>query len=228
MEYRVLAELLRELHALIPLGGGRPFARLCAHLGVYGESTETWMSWHARAVERTIGLPSARVDHAYIQAALARLKTSVKKQATFHQAGGIQNQRIEERLHWLGFTLFGTTAVVVAIHFVGLFIDVINGHATAHAGMTWMTVVAAYFPALGAALAGINNQGEFARLAIRNQVIAKRLEGFLLEVEEMSNRKYPVTLGEVALLSMRVSHLMVEEVINWRVIVLHRPLVPPA
>lgn len=227
MEYRVLAELIRELHFLIPLGGGRPFARLFAHLGGYGRPTESWMSWHARALERATGLPSARVDEAYVQTALVHLKTVVDGQTAFHETSHHRHHRLEHRLHWVGVSLFGLTAAVVAAHFVELAAGHSTGHENAHDGMGWMIVVAAFFPVVGAALAGINNQGEFARLAMRNEAMADRLQGCAQEIDDLSRRAGTLRLVDVVRLSMCVAQLMIDEVVDWRVIFLHRPLVPP-
>jgi hypothetical protein len=46
MEYRLLAELIRQIRILIPLGGGRPVPSPPIHLGVYENLTQTWMYWH--------------------------------------------------------------------------------------------------------------------------------------------------------------------------------------
>ena len=75
MEYRVLAELVRELRILAPLGGARPMPRTSPHLANYGDPTRSWMYWQVRAIAREVGLPDVRVDRAYIdaQAALADL-----------------------------------------------------------------------------------------------------------------------------------------------------------
>ena len=51
-EYRLLAELIRELRFLVPLGGGKPLPRMPAHMAVYGDPARTWMYWHMRAIAR--------------------------------------------------------------------------------------------------------------------------------------------------------------------------------
>ena len=58
-EYRLLAELIRELRFLVPLGGGKPLPRIPAHLAVYGDPARTWMYWYVRAIAREIGIPAA-------------------------------------------------------------------------------------------------------------------------------------------------------------------------
>ena len=73
MEYRVLAELIRELRLLIPLGGGRPLPRTPTHLAVYGDPAQTWMYWHLRAIARATGIPSVRATPAYLGESLGSL-----------------------------------------------------------------------------------------------------------------------------------------------------------
>ncbi len=224
MEYRVLAELIRELLLLIPLGGGRLIARPIPHLGGYGKVVETWMSWHARAVERVTGLPSVRVDKAYVRTMLEYLKKVVDGQAEFHQLSYSRHHRIEHRLHNLGLCLFSLTALAVAIHFNSLWV----GHESIPGGMGWTTVAAVFLPVVGAALMGIKYQGAFARLAMRNEAMAEGLTQYGRTIDALMSREVPPTSAEVVELTMSVAQLMIDEVVDWRVIALVRPLVPPA
>lgn len=83
MDYRLVAELVRQLRFLIPLGGGRPFPRVPPHLSTYGNPPETWMYWHVRAIERATGLPTARITPEYVKACLAYLDNVVRGQICF-------------------------------------------------------------------------------------------------------------------------------------------------
>lgn len=224
MEYRVLAELIREFLLLIPLGGGRLIARPIPHLGGYGKVMETWMSWHARAVERVTGLPSVRVDKAYVRTMLEYLKKVVDGQAEFHQMSYSRHHRIEHRLHNLGLRLFSLTALAVAIHFTNLWV----GHESTPGGMGLTTVAAVFLPVVGAALMGIKYQGAFARLAMRNEAMVQGLTQYGKTIDALMSREVPPTSAEVVELTMSVAQLMIDEVVDWRVIALVRPLVPPA
>lgn len=225
MEYRVLSELIRELHFLIPLGGWRPIARPFSHLGGYGRTMETWMSWHARAVERVTGLPSVRVDKAYVLTMIEHLKEVVQGQVRFHRKGYLRHQRIEHRLHQWGLWLFGLTAFAVAIHLGELWV----GHGGTRGGMGLMTVTVVLFPVAGSALMGIKYQGAFARLAMRNEAMAEGLTQYGEMIDGLMRRKVPPpTSAEAVELTMSVAQLMLDEVVDWRVIALVRPLVPPS
>ena len=64
IDYRLLAELLRVQRFLAPLGGSAPLARPGPHQS-YGDTRDTWVYWHFKAVERAAGMPSAKLDAAY-------------------------------------------------------------------------------------------------------------------------------------------------------------------
>lgn len=228
MEYRLLAELIREIHFLIPLGGGRPMTRPFSHLGGYGRPMETWMSWHARAVERATGLASARIDGTYVLATLKRLKDVVDGQVAFHRRCYDHHHRIEHRLHRWGGLLFVVTAAVVALHLSILLVEIQTDDGSAHSGMGLMTVMAAFFPVAGAALAGIKHQGAFARLAMRNEAMVEGMTQYGQTINVLMKRKVPPTSAEAVKLAVSVAQLMIDEVVDWRVSALVRPLVPPA
>jgi len=94
--------------------------------------------------------------------------------------------------------------------------------------------LAGFLPAMGAATAGINNQGEFQRLSMRSKAMAERLRlldtratNLLARLESTSR---PWVLGasvDVRELATEAAQLMVNEVLDWRVIFLDRPLREP-
>jgi len=43
LEYLLLAELIRQLRFLAPLGGVRLITSITAHIAIYGDPTQTWM-----------------------------------------------------------------------------------------------------------------------------------------------------------------------------------------
>ena len=84
MDYRVLAELIRELRIMIPLGGAQPPPRTSPHLASYGDPARSWMYWQVRAIGRATGLPDARVTAAYIADQVADLLDFIAGQSAFH------------------------------------------------------------------------------------------------------------------------------------------------
>ncbi len=226
MDYRLVAELIRQLRLLIPLGGGRPFPRLAPHLGQYGNPRESWMHWHVRAVERAAGLPQQRFTPESLGECLSDLKKVIGQQVDFHEVNSRRSERLDHRLHTLGLWLFGMTAAAVGVHFLPHLVGWAGG------SLEWpdsfargLTAISAIFPALGGALAAINNQGEFARLAKRSHAMKERLEEIQQEISTLE--KSPPTSSRTIEIAVRTAQLMVDEVSDWRVIFQDRPPVLP-
>jgi hypothetical protein len=113
MEYRLLAEMIRQLRVLIPLGGGRPLPRTPTHLGLYGSLTQTWMYWHTRAIARATGIPQAKVKPEYLLDCLSYIDELVGRtkegQFQFQKDTEIRTEHIAHRLHKTSTYLFGIT-----------------------------------------------------------------------------------------------------------------------
>jgi hypothetical protein len=229
MDYRLVAELVRQLRFLVPLGGGRPFPRISPHLGSFGNPARTWMYWHVRAIERVTGLPSAHVTSDYLKYYLDYLDGVVKGQVLFHQSSQERLEKIDHRLHFWGFILFVATGLVCL------------GHLLHHGDLfwlprlelpewlpPWLTLGSAVLPALGAALAAINNQGEFLRTSKRYDAMAQQLTTVRNEIKTLREAPTSPTFGEVLPIATKVAQLMVDEVLDWRVLFQDRPPVLPA
>lgn len=234
MDYRLVAERVRQLRILTPVGGGRPFARLPAHLGTYGDPAETWMNWHVRAVEREIGLPTQQVNSALLKSYLDFLDGAVLSgpsgQINWHEENSKRLERIDQRLHVAGLCLFVLTALAGVVHFVPYLAEQAGFLKVALPEWlpSWLTLMCAVFPALGAALTAIRNQGEFMRVAKRSRAMAGRLEQIKKELDEFRNTQNEMTDERVVENAVKLAQLMVDEVLDWRVVFQDRPLVPPA
>jgi hypothetical protein len=230
LDYRMLAEMVRHLRLVAPLGGVRPVPPVPAHWATYGEPSATWMAWYARAVERDLGLPSAVVDKAYLSTCLEQLIQLIKGQVSFHAASARRSDHIEHRLHRWGILLLAATLLACGLHFAaGVFAWHLPGGLPAA-----LTFCCGLFPALGAALAGILNQGEFRRVAKRSLAMREQLEKLLTETENVAaavNGCGAAASQLSPLVSARtseVARLLVHEVLDWRVVFLDRPLNTPA
>lgn len=231
LEYRLAAELIRQLRCLVPLGGGRPFPHVAppAFLADYGDVAQTWMYWLRRAVARATGIPTAVVTRAYVHECITYIKGVVEGQVAFHDTNATRATRIKHRLHRFAFGLLVITVVAVVLHLLPhlglprIVPDRLEG---------WLTFVSGAFPALGAALAGIENQGEFTRIAKRSGAMAENLRRLLQETDAKlatagTPAAPPPRLDEVAQLANRIAQLMVDEVADWRVVFADRPQPDP-
>jgi hypothetical protein len=225
LEYRVLAELVRALRILIPLGGSRPLPRTAAHLAAYGDPAQSWMNWQARAIARAVGLPEARVTGSYIKANLDEMveflgtTTPPHGQIGFHHINCERMERIHHRLHRMTLILFTASIMAVGLNWLVRFawpaeIDRVN---------QWLILFSAFLPALGATLASINNQGEFARLQRRSHAMADSLRAVREKVFNLDVDPHPPPLAIVSELAAQIASMMVDENTEWRIVVLDVP-----
>jgi hypothetical protein len=237
MEYRLLAELIRQLRILIPLGGGRPFPRTPAHLGLYGSLTETWMYWHMRAIARATGVPGARVSPEYVLGCLNYVDKIVgapdQGQLKFQNDTEKRSENIAHRLHIISTSLFVLTLVGIATHLLlepvllPRWLD-FEIPESFHKGLDrWLVMASAFLPALAAALAGISNQGEFARLAKRSAAMAVYFKGFAKQIAALrladAQDGDGLKLSQVIPLAGEIAEVMVDEVADWRIVFIDRP-----
>jgi hypothetical protein len=93
-----------------------------------------------------------------------------------------------------------------------------------------LTFACGFLPALGAAMAAISNQGEFRRVARRSKAMSKQLATLLMHIEKLETGiQQPRATGAqqhsrlTGALASEVARLLVNEVLDWRVVFLDRP-----
>lgn len=224
LDYRLLAEMVRHQRLIVHLGGQRAAPSVPEHWLAYGDLAASWMAWQARAVERALGLPAAIVDRAYLAACVDDLRRQLQEQIDFHVATSTRSHRIEHRLHWLEIALLMLTILCCGQHLLQGF-----WHDWPQLPGPALTFCCGFFPAAGAALAGISNQGEFRRIALRSNSMSERLEQHLNRLNRLEARlQRPGVLrqqlsAELAGLASETARTMVNEVLDWRVIFQDRP-----
>jgi hypothetical protein len=97
-------------------------------------------------------------------------------------------------------------------HKPSLFVTVAEG---------WLLVAAAALPALGAALEGISNQGEFVRIAKRSTAMALGFKAFAAAITALKRGSAP-RLADVTPLAGHIAKAMVDEVVDWRTVFIDR------
>ena len=221
-EYRLLAELIRALRFLVPLGGGRPLPRLPAHLIVYGDPAHSWMYWHMRAIARQVGIPAARVSDSYVRDCLEFLACMVgdaqSGQWGFHL-------RAAQRAEWMGSRLKVAALALFVITILGvgfrLALRLMHAPALPLDADRWLVLLAAALPALGAALEGIGNQGEFIRIGKRSRAMAAGFQAYAARIAALNGKTN--RLAEVIPLAGGIAKAMVDEVVDWRTVFIDRP-----
>jgi hypothetical protein len=119
MEYRLLAELIRHLRILIPLGGGRPLPRAGA-LTIYESLAQTWMYWDMRAVARATGIPPAKITSRYLLDYIRYIAkivgTHESGQLYFHRLTKKRSESITLLLESIAYDLFILSFCFVVVH----------------------------------------------------------------------------------------------------------------
>ncbi|MBL8813260.1 MAG: hypothetical protein JNM43_24040 [Planctomycetaceae bacterium] len=228
LDYRLLAEIIRHQRLIAHLGGERASPRIPEHLSSYGDVGASWMAWYARGIERSLSLNRVVVDRTYLQASLQDLEAQLggpDGQIVFHQRTASRASRIEHRLHLLEVTLLILTLTCCCQHLLqGFWPDWF------HVSGRLLTFCCAFFPAVGAALAGISNQGEFRRIAQRSSSMTERLTHQLEKIRRLRElletpKLVPKQLSpEIAAIAGETARTMVNEVLDWRIIFQDRPL----
>jgi hypothetical protein len=174
------------------------------------------MYWHLRSIVREAGLIKVRFDAGYLE----DVKTFVNAegiwgQIGYHELNAERLEKVNERLRRLGIILFLSAFTAAFLHFF------IPDESRSSALLTLVTIVG---PALGAALAAIRSQGEFERLVKRSKAMASQLK-------RVSDQLGRLTIREGELASVRLNevvgnaaHLMVNEVLDWRIFFQQRPV----
>lgn len=232
LDYRLTAELVRHLRMVAPLGGRRPFPQVPANWAIYGQPGASWMAWYVRAVERWLGLPAAFVDKNYLDDYLKHLEHLVIGQISYHQKNARRCHHMETRLHLSGIILLGLTLLACAMH---LGLDVLPDSYRPARLSPWLTFFCGFLPALGAALAAIMNQGEFRTLTKRSKAAREQLRRLLKEITSL-RKQIAATPGssmrqfstQADALASSTAGLLVNEVLDWRVVLLDQPLRPPS
>lgn len=225
IDYRHLAELLRQMRVLTLTGSSTLEIRQTAHTGETAEdSGSAWVGWYYRAMVRDIGMVGARADAAYAQgvAQLAQ-KTELHEQAQYHRSTERISHKLDRRLDLAGRTLFGLTALVCAAYFIASLVSawVTESRALVEIFLTSL------MPAFGAALYGIRVQGEFARIAHRARHMKEQLSEISASLEADATRG-TLTLSRVSFLTEKAAQAMALDVTDWRFVFREKPLTLPA
>jgi hypothetical protein len=235
LDYRLAAELVRQIRFVAPLGGRRPLPPTPSHFSAYGHPGLTWMAWYARAIQREIGLPATSLDRATVVHCVEDVRSMIVAQSQYHARVAARSHRIEHRLHGIGISLMIVTLLAGIVHFAAAFEPLhLPLSAPAIGGLIFLC---GFLPALGAALAGIGNQAEFRRVAKRSTAMRDRFDELAAAAGRLidSLRTAPAPGAAHAQPSTAASDLasratdhMIGEVLDWRVVFLDRPLDPPA
>lgn len=224
LDYRLLAEALRQMDFLAPLARVTPSFEVPAHLD-QDDPSRTWFNWYFRAVIREQGLIRARVDNAYLAVYRRVLAGSILSQIVYHGENAAKLGKAHHRLHRAVVWFFRGTLVACILHLVSehLLAEHLVQPLYLSIELT-LSLFAIVLPAFGAAVEGVIHQGEFERIARRSKAMAGRLETILKRVTHLSAKASSRELGEIAEYFCEVQ---LREQADWRSVFITKPLTPP-
>jgi hypothetical protein len=218
LDNRHLAERLRCLTVAAQLG------ELELRSGAY--LRPGWVDWYARATARELGMPSVRVDPAYLACVRDGLTSLIDDQIAYLKTDAHRMHKLEHRLHHLGTILFAMTAMICVGLLIYKMMDKMVGMAAldaiAHPVLTATTIASAALPAIGAAIYGIRMQGDFAGIAERSESLAHNLTT-LRQVIDADVLSFDTLKRRVA----RATDLLTQDLASWLQTYHARPLTLP-
>ena len=123
--YRMLAEQLRHLEFVVPLGVV-PSARAFGHDP--DDPSEHWTTWHVRNVIRSVGiLPGNLNDGNYRGAIREAMRDKwIKEQRDYHYGNAERCKKLEHKLHGVVIFLFVITCAACLLHLFGAVVPLLR------------------------------------------------------------------------------------------------------
>ena len=210
LNYRQLAELLRQYCYLSPLGCPLATPQLPAHFR--SGPDRSWVDCMFRTIARDLGLAPATVNRDFVFSIGELIASILAGQIEYHKANRKTMTKLSHRLHHIGTALFVITLLACVAH-------VLTGEES-----PWLLLLATVPPAFGAAFYGIASQGEFARTADRSLAMARELES--LQTADLHNALNSPNESFAALrqAAQRIAGVMIAETMDWSFVFRYRTL----
>ncbi len=205
LDYRTLAELLRQADLLVQIG--YPPLTGCLNRLAEEHPERGWVPWVVAAIIRSVGVAGGRQDDAFLQRVLAyTVDTRLADQLAYHKRTEARNGVVSKRLRAANFALFFAAVGVVALELIW--------------PEPWDIPVpgllAGVLPAFGAASFGIRNQAEFEIVVGRSERLHELLTAGSQRIARLAKSSLNSTLlGSTIQHSVR---LMQHDAVEWAAI----------
>ncbi|HWL52174.1 MAG TPA: hypothetical protein VNQ90_07055 [Chthoniobacteraceae bacterium] len=228
LEYRLLAEQLRALHFIFPLGWG--VERLSRFDGGL-RAPPPWIEQLLRGMAREAGLVSAAINPAYLKAHRKFFcEVQIEAQAAYHRTTARWQAQVADRLFNVAmlFFLLGLAGVVARAAVYHLYPQYARNAAIDSPFWQgrlsyWIKVLTIFFPTLGAAVAAVRTHGEFLRLSSRSVMMVQFFEAKKSELDACEEADWEETLR----LTREIAGEMLGELIDWRTLIAGKGLSLP-
>ena len=180
IDYRILAELMRQMAYLVLLGRTLPINR-AAILSTHGARTarrQDWVLWYFSAVVREVGVPAARCEAEYLHSVRARFVNGLlAEQIAFHELNARRAGTVAARLGTLGLLCFAGTFLAALTKIALIVLAGPEAAGAVHPVIEGLGVLGVALPALSAAAFALRAQAEFEIVAKNSKRLRRRLRG---------------------------------------------------
>ena len=215
-DYRALAELLRQMKYLAPVGlvvRGLRAPAFDRHVNL------SWVNWQFRAIVRQAGLPTGRADTARIARCLSRFRDSIlKSQIQYHQDNVREMEILTRRLNRIGILMYYIGILIVVLR-VGAHLLVSSSLSLAFSSgqqgyiFSVFNMLSLIIPLFSSLAFGISAQEGYGRILQLSQVMSERLEIMLSQVRLEKQMDF----HEYMQVAQKAADLMLSEFSNWNV-----------
>jgi hypothetical protein len=204
LDYRVIAERLRCLQFLRPLGLG-----LTQSSAPFRRQRESWVEWYIRRYERALGPPHGTIQTSDIPRFVRQLADKeIPEQVKYHRANFRQIGLLDRRLSAAARIALASTIVVAGLYGISAY------YFGGVARVPWKPIAIVVFfvlPAIAAAFNGIRAAADFVRLAERSAMMAAALTRLRRVIIST-----PMNYDRIAVAAARSAGIMSDEMGEWR------------
>jgi hypothetical protein len=208
LDYRLIAERLRCLRFLHPLGLGLDRAT-----GLPWRPKQSWDEWYVRRSERALGPPAGEIRPEHVADAARRLAdVEIAGQIDYHRRAFRQLGLLEQRLARIArWALLATTAVAALLGLV----ELVEWPLDPWRPLASLLLFA--LPAVTSAFAGVRADADLVRLTERSAAAAAALA----RLRRVIGAAAP-TYDRIAVAAMRAAAIMAAELSDWRFVLERR------
>lgn len=149
-------------------------------------------------------------------------KNGIRGQINYHEENEERLEKLDRRFARIGSFVFVLAIVAASIALVPQLKRYLLAWEEIAIGLC-----ATALPAFGAALAGMRSQGEFERVKKRSRAMLQTLRHICRELDGHSNAAEKISYGALSLIVAEAGQLMVDELLDWRIVFKDRPLPEP-
>jgi hypothetical protein len=161
-------------------------------------------------------------------------KSGIRGQINYHEQNEERLEKLDARFTKVGSAVFGLAIVAAFIALIPplkeYLIHILRAlrpqFEPANVEMS-IGLCATALPAFGAALAGMRSQGEFERVKKRSKAMLQTLRHICRELDGHSRSEEKISYGALSLIVAEAGQLMVDELLDWRIVFKDRPLPEP-